>query len=99
MLRILTVVAAMVCAAAPAIAHSWYPYECCSDNDCGPIAMNQTPKEEGGGFTLQDGSHRHIAYKDVRMSPDGQWHLCESKWQANLADRKIYCIYGPVGGF
>lgn len=98
MFRVMTVIAVLF-AAAPAFAHSWYPYECCSGQDCAPIDLQQTPKEEGGGFTLQDGSHRHIAYKDVRMSPDGQWHLCESKWQTNLADRKIYCVYGPVGGF
>lgn len=94
----LLLIVGIVLLAQAAQAHSWYPTECCSGQDCAPIDLNQTPKEENGGFTLQDGSHRHIAYKDVRSSPDGKWHLCESKYQPNLADRHIYCVYGPVGG-
>jgi hypothetical protein len=77
-------------------AHSWYPWECCSDNDCAPIALQETPREEKGGFTLIDG--RHISYKEVRPSPDGQWHLCEQKWPANVRERKILCVYAPIGG-
>lgn len=79
-------------------AHDWYPYECCSGYDCGPIALDKPPLEENGGFTLQDGSGRHVAYKELKMSPDGQWHLCEQKWQTELKDRKILCLYAPIGG-
>ena len=79
-------------------AHDFYPWECCSGHDCGPIAMEQPPREENGGFTLQDGSGRHVSYKDLKMSPDGQWHLCEQKWQTELKDRKILCLYAPIGG-
>ncbi len=77
-------------------AHSWYPWECCSGYDCAPIPLAQTPREERGGFTLIDG--RHISYRDLKLSPDGRWHLCEQKWPANPAERKILCIYAPVGG-
>lgn len=78
-------------------AHEWYPAECCSDTDCAPIALNETPKEEGGGFTLIDG--RHVRYRDLRPSPDGRWHLCENKWPADsVKDRKILCLYAPLGG-
>jgi hypothetical protein len=77
-------------------AHSWYPWECCSDKDCAPITMSETPREKDGGFYLIDG--RHISYKEVKPSPDGQWHLCEQKWPANSAARKILCVYAPVGG-
>lgn len=79
-----------------AFAHEWYPWECCSDNDCAPLALEQIPREENGGFTLTDG--RHVAYKDVRPSPDGKFHLCEQKWEPNPRDRKILCFYAPVGG-
>ena len=82
--------------AAPALAHEWYPYDCCSDNDCAPIPLAETPKEGGGGFNLIDG--RHIAYAAVRASPDGRWHLCEQKTPANTSLRKILCIFGPIGG-
>lgn len=77
-------------------AHEWYPWECCSDNDCAPIPMSESPREERGGFTLIDG--RHFDYKTVRPSPDGKWHLCEQKFEPNPADRKILCVWGPVGG-
>lgn len=77
-------------------AHSWYPWECCSENDCSPLAITETPFEKDGGFYLTDG--RHISYKEVRPSPDGRWHLCEQKWPAAVRDRKILCVYAPIGG-
>jgi hypothetical protein len=77
-------------------AHSWYPWECCSENDCAPIVLNETPREEKGGFTLIDG--RHISYKEVRPSPDGKWHLCETKAERHPRDRRILCVYAPIGG-
>jgi hypothetical protein len=80
-----------------ASAHSWYPWERCSDNDCAPISTTEVPVERDGGFDLVDG--RHISYKDVRPSPDGQWHLCEQKSAVNARDRRIICVYAPIGGF
>ena len=79
-----------------AAAHEWYPWECCSDNDCAPIPLAETPREENGGYTLIDG--RHIPYKEIRNSPDGKWHLCERKWPAHPADREILCTWAPIGG-
>lgn len=77
-------------------AHEWYPIECCSGYDCAPIPLAEAPREENGGFTLIDG--RHVPYKDVKMSPDNQWHLCEQKWPAEVRLRKILCFYAPIGG-
>ena len=87
---------AVVVASSPAKAHGWYPWECYSDNDCAPIPLVDVPREEAGGFTLVDG--RRISYRDLKPAPDGRWHLCEQKWPANTRERKILCIYGPVGG-
>jgi hypothetical protein len=81
-----------------ALAHDWYPIECCSGVDCAPIKLSETPREENGGFLLMDGSGRRVAYKDIKPSPDGQWHLCEQKWEPELKDRKILCVWAPVGG-
>jgi hypothetical protein len=80
----------------PSMSHDWYPWECCSDNDCAPIPVAETPREEGGGFTLTDG--RRVNYRDLKPSPDGLWHLCEQKWPTNTRKRKILCLYGPIGG-
>lgn len=91
-----------VSAFSAARAHSWYPAECCSDQDCAPIALAEAPREENGGFTLTDG--RHVSYKDLKMSPDNQWHLCESKigddngYPLPPVQRRIICIYAPIGG-
>lgn len=80
----------------PATAHSWYPWECCSDYDCAPIPLAETPTERDGGFALQDG--RHVVYREIKPSPDGRWHLCEQKHQPLTKDRKILCLWAPVGG-
>jgi hypothetical protein len=77
-------------------AHDWYPWECCSGQDCAPIPLKESPVERNGGFELIDG--RHISYKDLKPSPDGQWHLCEQKWPTATKDRKILCLYAPIGG-
>lgn len=77
-------------------AHSWYPWECCSGNDCAPVPREQV-NEVTGGWKLPDG--RFIPYRQARMSPDGLFHLCEQKWPKTIADRKILCFYAPVGGF
>ena len=82
--------------ATAAFGHSWYPWECCSDNDCAPLPR-ETVSEVQGGWKLPDG--RFVAYKQAKMSPDGDFHLCESKWQDEPRDRTILCFYAPVGGF
>ena len=95
-LGILSPIGTLLLPLSGASAHSWYPWECCSEKDCAPITMSETPLEKDGGFYLTDG--RHISYKEVKPSPDGQWHLCEQKWPANPAARKILCVYAPPGG-
>jgi hypothetical protein len=75
--------------------HEWYPWECCSDNDCAPLPK-ESVSEIKGGWKLPDG--RFIPYAQARMSPDGQFHLCETKWQPNPVDRQILCFYAPIGG-
>ncbi len=36
-----------------ALAHSWYPYECCSDRDCYPVALEQVKSTKAAGsFTM-----------------------------------------------
>lgn len=89
------IAAALLLVATPALPHEWYPYECCSDQDCAPLAADKV-QERDGGFVLWDG--RRVSYRDVKPSPDGQFHLCEHKWAENTADRKILCFWAPVGG-
>lgn len=92
MLSIVLVAALM----APIAVHEWYPAICCSDNDCAPIPIVDLPTEMRGGFVLTDG--RFVPYKQLQPSPDGKWHLCEMKSELPAAERKILCVFAPIGG-
>lgn len=70
MARILILLLAL---AGPALAHSWYPYECCSEKDCFPVEARDV-REVRGGWELQDGTF--IPYREARPSPDGKFHVC-----------------------
>lgn len=85
-------------------AHSWYPYECCSDNDCQKVAVN-TVKEKDGGFEviIYPGQHKmsknwtepmvyHVPYKDARASEDQDFHVCLN------AAKVLLCLFVPIGG-
>lgn len=56
-----------------AIAHGWYPHECCHDNDCSEIDSTRV-RSERGGYVI-DGRF-HVQQRDVRTSPDGNYHAC-----------------------
>ena len=74
----------------PALSHSWYPSECCSERDCRelqPAEYRETP----AGYVLWDG--RVIPYGSTRPSPDGKPHLCE-----RLIDKRVLCFFAPQGG-
>lgn len=67
-----------------ASAHSWYPYDCCSDRDCWPMgedadAREPDPKVVPGGYRLNDGTF--IAERDTRPSRDGRYHVCRQGGQ------------------
>jgi hypothetical protein len=83
--------------ARPAFAHSWYPYECCSDRDCYAV-----PKERvrivPGGWVIDGFAVRH---GEARPSPDGQFHICRSqdgKGDLIRPQDKPACVWAPVQG-
>jgi hypothetical protein len=75
-----------------ACAHSWYPATCCSNRDCRPLVeeMGETVTESENGWILWDG--RIIARGIARLSPDRQFHLCETP------TKRILCFFAPPGG-
>jgi hypothetical protein len=75
-----------------ALAHSWYPIACCSDRDCRALIEEngETVTEFAEGWRLWDG--RTIPRGTVRLSPDRQFHLCETR------SRRIICFFAPPGG-
>lgn len=74
-----------------AMAHSWYPFECCSDRDCRELAeeKGETVSETPDGWQLWDG--RIIARGIARPSPDKKFHLCETE------SKTIICFFAPPG--
>jgi hypothetical protein len=86
--------------AAPALlhAHSWYPFECCSDRDCFPVAVEDV-QVSAEGYTLADGTF--ISFKETRPSPDGQYHVCrrqDGKGAVIRMHKKPACFWAPVVG-
>jgi hypothetical protein len=76
--------------AAPA--HEWYPISCCSDKDCHALKeeSGETVTESADGWRLWDG--RVIARGIAKLSPDRQFHLCETP------TKTIICFFAPPGG-
>ena len=82
---------------ATALAHSWYPYECCSDRDCYPVAIEQVTSTQGG-WMLKDGTF--IGHREARPSPDGRFHICryeDGKGKMISIPGKPACFWAPIG--
>jgi hypothetical protein len=61
----------------PALAHPWYPAQCCSLHDC-MTADSIVPDTANGGRIVVAGRQRVQVPPDfpVRASPDGLIHIC-----------------------
>ena len=81
----------LVLSSSTVLAHSWYPTSCCSDRDCRALVeeIGETVTEFADGWKLWDG--RTIARGIVRLSPDRQFHLCETR------SHRILCFFAPPG--
>ena len=74
--------------------HEWYSYECCNDNDCGPVLS----KEDTGHGTWIITSKKGmvlVPYDFPKLpSQDDQEHICLFFDGIRLVVR---CYYVPVG--
>lgn len=93
-------------AAPPARAHSFYPWECCSDQDCWPMgedadAKEPEPRAGPFGWILADGAV--VPYREARPSPDGRFHVCRRGGRADgeviRPSAKPACLYAPQPAF
>lgn len=82
--------------------HSWYPYACCSGNDCAAISEKDVRIVAGGYLvTVRPGTpptvtkpRAHlIPYTALKVSPDGLYHIC-----IDSTESKVLCFYGPIPG-
>lgn len=71
----------------PVRAHSWYPAECCSGQDCEPISEARVRAVEGG--YLIDGRF-FIEHARSRPAQDGRYHACF--WPH---PDKLHCFFRP----
>ncbi len=86
------IAALMLCVVPPALSHSWYPQECCSDRDCAEMAEADTPKPlDGGSWLLKTGEI--VPRSKVKWSPDGHYHLCRG-----VSGGMIFCLFVPPQG-
>ncbi len=90
-------VVAVVALPGAALAHSFYPYECCSDRDCYPVAVENV-RTLPGGWALEDGTF--IGFREARVSPDNKYHVCryeDGKGKMISVPGKPACFWAPVG--
>lgn len=83
-------------------AHSWYPYDCCSDRDCWPMGLDQDAREPDprivpGGYMTHDGIF--VAESATRVSKDGRFHVCRSGGMLTGAvispSQRPICLFVP----
>lgn len=100
---VIAVAGVLLSAWSPARAHSFYPWECCSSQDCWPMgrdadAREPDPLPTASGWLLQDGSF--VPYAATRPSPDGRFHVCRRGAQRSGEIITPYtqppCLWAPV---
>ncbi|MHB2169927.1 hypothetical protein [Alsobacter sp. R-9] len=80
-----------------AMAHSWYPAECCSSSDCEMISASQLRRDETG-WILPSGET--VPFAAARDSLDHQFHWCRYGGNGSLIrpSGKAPCLFVPPGG-
>lgn len=93
-MRNTALLAALVCwTGSPAMAHSWYPKECCSNRDCMPA--DRVERDARGDMQVAVGQHRIWVPQGfpIRSSLDERIHIC-----FHLDDHKFLmplCLFMP----
>lgn len=90
--------AALLALASTALAHSWYPHECCHDQDCYPIKDDEVELLSSGAYLIKatrevfspPGST--LSDKHFRYSPDGSFHRCSF---GGSRDSTSICLFIP----
>lgn len=71
-------------------AHSWYPYECCSDNDCDLVTEAVFNPDGSILVTTKHGTMLFPPKFPIKGSPDGKMHACFTK-------DKPLCLFDGAG--
>lgn len=91
----LAALAGALAALPAALAHDWYPLECCSDKDCAP-ADTVVRRGDGSYLVTARGMSAVIPadYSKWRRSPDGRMHICIRKLRSG-AEYLVCAFRGP----
>jgi hypothetical protein len=73
-MRIVLLILAVIFAAIPALAHSWYPLACCGNMDCFPVACDQLVETVSGWLYVPTGNL--FRREQVQPSQDYHCHVC-----------------------
>jgi hypothetical protein len=91
-LTILVIATLAFSTAFEAAAHSWYPYFCCSDQDCMKV---DTIEYVSGGMYMTVGPIRVFVPETMekRPSQDGDAHVCVMRTQSGFY--RVRCVFLP----
>jgi hypothetical protein len=70
-------------------AHSWYDPECCSDQDCFPVEVDDVIETAEGWKHLPTGTV--FSKEQVKPSKDNRFHVCIGNKPHDMG--RAYCIY------
>lgn len=74
---------------------TWYPAECCHDEDCRPVVSIKRALT-GMWMTTVDGHTVLVAPTDQRRrSLDMRWHICVAPAEMDDPGPKIMCVFEP----
>ena len=77
---------------ADAQAHSWYPWDCCHDDDCAPADRVDAVSTEFMVVTSKHGTAFVPASMPRRDSQDGRVHICMRKTDTGMSP---ICVFLP----
>ncbi len=91
-------VSALAQSVRPALAHSWYPHECCNDGDCAPVESATWVVPAGGGrpqlrVSTKLGTATVPDNLPRRPSHDGRMHACII--YDEFGEKSVLCLFVP----
>lgn len=69
-----------------------YPFSCCSNQDCRPVASKAVSEKPQGYMINVTGEVVPYADKRIRISPDGEFHWCSV---AGEEKSRTLCLFVP----
>ena len=76
-----------------ASAHSWYPQECCHDNDCQPVPCAELSYHDKDVVWRK---HIYFSGPMIRESKDGSCHVCVKEGlSAGIIPYLPLCVFVP----